>query len=135
MWVLDDKTARHNAFKREFRRVACTTGCEQERLVASMESELEVAPLPSHCGVMLNWDQIRQMRDEGHVIGSHTQTHPSLAHIGINVVREELAHSKQRLQTELGIEIVHFSYPRPLQKPHRTAETVALSKDVGIALR
>ena len=130
VWTLCDAASRAEAYRTICRRVAATAGIEQDRLVAMIEADLDV-DLRQPCDQMMTWDQIRQMHAEGHVIGSHTLTHPNLAHIGPDVLRQELEQSKRRLQAELGTEMAHFSYPCPTLKPHWTVETVAVSREVG----
>ncbi len=63
-------------------------------------------------GEMMNWDQIRQLKAEGHYIGSHTLTHPVLGMIEENItVREELFLSGQKIKEEVGYFPVSISYP------------------------
>ena len=59
----------------------------------------------------MTWDQVRQLRDAGMWIGSHTLTHTSLPDASETRLRDELLGSKQRLEQELGISITSVAYP------------------------
>ena len=83
-----------------------------ESLVTSMEqagagnaeSELdEMAPL--------TWDMIETMHRNGVTIGSHTVRHRLLPSETIETAQQELAQSKQTLESRLGAEVKHFAYP------------------------
>ena len=78
--------------------------------------------------VMMSWDDIRALAKEGHYIGSHTVTHPALSTVdNIYTLKYELAHSAERIQTELGYFPLSISYP--VGSFNETTKKV--SKDVG----
>ncbi len=110
---------------------ATMTGERQEQWVASIEHDLGVGPAADLNGLMLQWDQVRALHREGHLIGSHTMSHPNLAHVPLVEVRRELQESKRLLECRLGAAVEHFSYPCPILSPHWTTQTEALSRDVG----
>jgi peptidoglycan/xylan/chitin deacetylase (PgdA/CDA1 family) len=55
--------------------------------------------------------QIRIWLAEGHAIGSHTVSHPSLTQIPEAVARRELCESKEHLEQTFGVPAQHFCYP------------------------
>jgi peptidoglycan/xylan/chitin deacetylase (PgdA/CDA1 family) len=125
---------------RDLREVARMRACEycaqlagepQERLIVAIEDALEIAPPPEESCRMLSWDQLRYMVRSGHIVGSHTVSHPNLAHVGPQELRNELDQSKRRLQEELGITVQHFAYPNPILTPHWTIQTVAAIRRAG----
>lgn len=59
----------------------------------------------------LTWEMLRQMREEGMSIGSHTRSHRSLAACSPAEVREEIAGSKKELEAGLKGPVAAFSYP------------------------
>jgi peptidoglycan/xylan/chitin deacetylase (PgdA/CDA1 family) len=61
--------------------------------------------------VWMSWDQVRGLRDAGHEIGAHTQTHPDLGKIGPNEARREITGALAQLETELGERAGLFAYP------------------------
>lgn len=60
---------------------------------------------------LLSWDEIRTLRDQGVVFGSHTATHPHLASLSAVDVVRELARSRETLTRELGVEPEAVAYP------------------------
>ncbi|MDD2852590.1 MAG: polysaccharide deacetylase family protein [Desulfuromonadaceae bacterium] len=63
-------------------------------------------------------------------IGAHTVTHTRLASLSTEVQREEIAASKQKLETWLGREVMVFSYPFG-RRCEYTKESVALCREAG----
>jgi peptidoglycan/xylan/chitin deacetylase (PgdA/CDA1 family) len=59
----------------------------------------------------MTWEQLRQLRDAGMWIGSHTLTHTYLPGLSEARLKEELTGSKQTLEKELGIPITSLAYP------------------------
>ncbi len=59
----------------------------------------------------MSWDQLRRMRAEGFVIGSHTVNHINCAADDAAVVRTELRTSMQQLRNELKLDAVILAYP------------------------
>ncbi len=122
---------RRAAFIHACRFVATLSGDEQHIYVAGIETTLEASILECVSGVMMSWAQARHLCARGHTVGSHTLTHPNLAHVGAEEVLRELTVSKQRMETELGIPVVHLSYPAPILDPHWNERTVQLSEEAG----
>ncbi len=61
--------------------------------------------------LFISWDEIRQMRAAGMVIGSHTHSHRILRPLPEADQRDELAVSKARLEAELGQPVETIAYP------------------------
>ncbi len=59
----------------------------------------------------MSWDQILELERRGHIIGSHTVTHPMLTEIGLQKAKHEIYNSKQWIETALGIPVHFFCYP------------------------
>ena len=69
-----------------------------------------------------DWDQVRSLVKNGQIVGSHTMTHPNMAYVSNPKPSVSSGVSKQRLETELGQTVTHFSYPCPAMSPHWTRE-------------
>jgi peptidoglycan/xylan/chitin deacetylase (PgdA/CDA1 family) len=108
---------------------ATLSGGVQHDFLTSLESELKSGE-QKH-GLMMNWDHIRRLASRGHLIGSHTMTHPNLAQIPEEEARFELSESKRRLEAALGFPIVHFSYPCPALTPHWKESTSEICRRLG----
>lgn len=59
----------------------------------------------------MNWDQIRQLQQDGVTIGSQTSTHPHLHRLSAKEVSAEITSSNQRFLDELGLRPELFAYP------------------------
>jgi peptidoglycan/xylan/chitin deacetylase (PgdA/CDA1 family) len=61
---------------------------------------------------MLDWAQVRRMRDSGLVeFGSHAMRHPDLAALDPEQADWEIAESKRRLERQLDRPVIAFAYP------------------------
>jgi len=128
---LVDPQQRKEAFLIASRRCARKAGEAQESILRTIEQELEIDPMPSDTKLMMSWDQVRALRNFGHLVGSHTMTHPNLACVTQEEALRECAESKTRLEQELNTPIVHFSYPSPIMQPHWDQHTVAITAKTG----
>jgi peptidoglycan/xylan/chitin deacetylase (PgdA/CDA1 family) len=100
--------------------------------VQTIEKNLDVTPLALEKDLMMTWDQARRLHGQGHIIGSHTLTHPNLAHVSDEgIARSEIVDSKMRIEKELGAPVRHFSYPHPALNPQWTRETIRISREAG----
>jgi peptidoglycan/xylan/chitin deacetylase (PgdA/CDA1 family) len=130
-WSLHDRAQREEAYLFSCDECCRLAGETQEKYVARLEDELD-ANVPVESGaLMMNYDQARGLVRQGHIVGSHTMTHPNMAHVSVHDARREMMESKRRLEFELGVAAVHFSYPCPALSPHWTEQTAAESRAVG----
>jgi peptidoglycan/xylan/chitin deacetylase (PgdA/CDA1 family) len=60
---------------------------------------------------VMSWRQLREMRNNGFKIGSHTVSHLNCAKAAISAVERELLSSRDCLLEQLGVEKVMFAYP------------------------
>ncbi|MBP1734589.1 MAG: polysaccharide deacetylase domain protein [Deltaproteobacteria bacterium] len=61
--------------------------------------------------VMLNWEEVREMAQDGITFGSHSFTHPILSRMPVEKAKEEIFKSKKILEEHLGVEVKHFAFP------------------------
>lgn len=107
------------------------SGRAQEEFVSRIEREL-AACLPIQSGsLMMTYDQLRQLARHGHIVGSHTMTHPNMAYLKEGEAGREFAESKQLLESQLAEPVKHFSYPCPALSPHWSERTVEQSRTTG----
>lgn len=59
----------------------------------------------------MNWDMVREMRDNGMCFGAHTVNHPVLSQLPTDEQDIEIYESKLRIEHELGEEVTSLSYP------------------------
>ncbi len=59
----------------------------------------------------MNWDQIRELKKNGVIIGSQTKTHPHMHRLSENEIYHEINYSNKRFVKELGFKPMLFAYP------------------------
>jgi peptidoglycan/xylan/chitin deacetylase (PgdA/CDA1 family) len=130
-WSLGSPEQRERAYLGVCDQVCKLAGAALENRVAQMEQALE-AQLSSDSGrLMMTWEQVKQLAQHGHIVGSHTMTHPNLAFLALEQMRSELRESKQRMEAHVNAPVQHFSYPCPALFPNWTEQTVEESRRVG----
>lgn len=101
----------------------------QEKLLAEIETTLKVESFSAP--VMLTWENARNLLRLGHIIGSHTLSHPNLTYVSGQELVNELTHSKSEIEKHLHTTITHFSYPSPILEPHYSSRTIEETKAAG----
>ncbi|MFK8113555.1 MAG: polysaccharide deacetylase family protein [Rubripirellula sp.] len=74
-----------------------------------------------------NWNQIREMSDEGIEIGCHTRTHVDFSRVhDPNVVWREIVESKLEIEQQIGKRVRYFAFPygMPCQLTQMAIEAV-----------
>jgi len=64
-----------------------------------------------HYTSVMSWDEVRRASREGITIGSHTVDHVLLDRLSPPAAMEQLTGSKQRIETQTGMECRHLCYP------------------------
>lgn len=131
LWPLTNALERENALLRSCDECCKLTGLTQEKYVSRVADELDTRVPVQSGSLMMNYEQLRAMLADGHIVGSHTMTHPNMAYLTAEDARSEMTRSKQRLEQELKVAIAHFSYPCPALSPHWTEQTLAVSREAG----
>jgi peptidoglycan/xylan/chitin deacetylase (PgdA/CDA1 family) len=131
-WDLRDSATRDAALLSVFDACAPMVADVQERAVRGIEAALETQATTSGQNLMMSWDQLRKLYTSGHIVGSHTLTHPNVAHVSYEGdLWRELLGSKQRIQGELGSTVLHFSYPHPALEPQWSEKTMTMTASAG----
>ncbi len=116
--------------------LACSRACAatpRARIDAAMmalEKALEVEYRPME-PIMLSWNGVREVIHQGHTVGSHSLSHPNLAYISPEELRDQMADSQKILESQTASRIRHFSYPSPIMEPHWTEATVETCRATG----
>ena len=132
VWTLNGRAAREAALLAAFDLCAPLVAARQERAIGEIEAALDSKFQPDGHRFMMDWEQIRQLRARGHVVGSHTLTHPNVAYVADEAdLRSELTESKKRIEAELGLEVLHFSYPHPSLNPQWSERTMKMAANAG----
>jgi peptidoglycan/xylan/chitin deacetylase (PgdA/CDA1 family) len=132
IWDLSSPPARDAALLAAYDICAPLVSQTQDEAVRTIELELRVQrTVPEH-RLMMNWDEAKALRRAGHVVGSHTLTHPNVAHVAHSEAQlAELVESKSRMEQSLGEPVVHFSYPHPALNPQWNRQTLKITREAG----
>ncbi len=131
-YQLSGSAARQTALLAAFDFCAPLAGDRQQHAVGGIEQDLDVEPLQID-GLMMSWDDARNLARRGHIVGCHTRSHPNLAYVGDGCLHGELIESKLKLERELGAPVAHFSYPHPALIPQWSERTLAVTRQAGYA--
>jgi peptidoglycan/xylan/chitin deacetylase (PgdA/CDA1 family) len=131
IWTLTSTERRLKAFYRSAQYCSKLSGTPQGVFIDSTQKQLGTEPLRSSQRLMMTWDELRELAQNGHTVGSHTMSHPNMAHISEAEARMELLDAKLRIERELRAEVVHFAYPCPALHPHWVEHTVRSTRETG----
>jgi peptidoglycan/xylan/chitin deacetylase (PgdA/CDA1 family) len=84
-----------------------------------------------HAVQSMSWDQLRELRDAGFTIASHTYSHPNLALLSRDEAAREIGRGKAILEDKLQIPDSVFAYPFGKPGHHFSPETVELVREAG----
>jgi peptidoglycan/xylan/chitin deacetylase (PgdA/CDA1 family) len=96
-----------------------------ERVISALDQPHPKTPL------LLNWQELGSLQQEGLSIAAHTRTHPILSRVDLDMVRDEVAGSLQDLKENLGETLPIFAYPVG-HSPDLTRHLPLLLQEVGI---
>jgi peptidoglycan/xylan/chitin deacetylase (PgdA/CDA1 family) len=132
-WPLSSRAEREAALLRSCDECCKLVGAAQDQYVARLSGELDIQVPADSGSMMMDYAQMRSLVKQGHIVGSHTLSHPNMAFVEPETVCRELAESKQRLEQGLKSPVIHFAYPCPALSPHWTEQTVVASREAGYA--
>lgn len=81
--------------------------------------------------VMMDWDELREMRGSGMLIGAHTVSHYNLPSLDTDDLVDEVVTSRRVLERELDAPIDHFAYPDGGTTSHCDARVARVVADAG----
>jgi peptidoglycan/xylan/chitin deacetylase (PgdA/CDA1 family) len=67
--------------------------------------------IPFKRGVCMTWQEVRELRREGVLFGSHTVSHSQLKSLPKKDIAYEIRESKKNIEDSLGEDVESFSYP------------------------
>jgi hypothetical protein len=95
-----------------------------------LQTEMPAQPPPEYRP--LSWDAVRSMVAAGVEFGAHTKTHPILSALtGPEELRDEIAGSKARIESQLDRPVLHFCYPNGLMRDIG-AQAAAAVREAGM---
>ncbi len=86
--------------------------------------------------VMMNWDDLRELKKRGHYIGSHTYTHCMLATVtNESQLQNELLNSAKVIEQQLGHFPITISYPGDSYNARAMQESKKAGYTMGLAVK
>jgi peptidoglycan/xylan/chitin deacetylase (PgdA/CDA1 family) len=61
--------------------------------------------------MMLNWNEVKNMAQNGITFGAHSHTHPILSRMPPEKAKEDIFYSKKVIEENLGTKVQHFAFP------------------------
>ena len=111
---LDTTASRHAAGQHLADLAVALSPADRRELVGRLPRLLQVE-MPEQAPAdyrPLSWDAVRLLAASGVEFGAHTKTHPILSALtDAEELREEIAGSKARIESELDRPVLHFCYP------------------------
>lgn len=104
---------------------------EAERRASVVQEIVRLTGAVEPRGLMMNPDQVRNLRTLGMDVGAHTVTHPILTRVSAEVARAEILGSRQRLEDVLQQPVPLFAYPNGHPHHDYAAEHVAMVRECG----
>ncbi|MCK4818805.1 polysaccharide deacetylase family protein, partial [bacterium] len=94
--------------------------------------EISDVDIPKGMGrnVILSWEEVKEMNENGINFGAHTVTHPILTRLSAKQAKHEIVQSKKDIKRRLNKPVTAFSYPNGLTDDFN-AEIIDLLKESG----
>jgi peptidoglycan/xylan/chitin deacetylase (PgdA/CDA1 family) len=127
---LRDPSEKRNASDKLMGYLQACPNEERLAILKDLPSLLAVDSARELQGLMLTWDQIREMSKNGIHFGAHTMTHPVLSQIGPEIMRYEIGASKEIIAEKIDRPINTFAYPFG-RKDHYPPNAPKLLKELG----
>jgi O-antigen/teichoic acid export membrane protein/peptidoglycan/xylan/chitin deacetylase (PgdA/CDA1 family) len=103
---------------------------ERANIIIALCKQLEVEP-PQTPGMIMSWQQVRQLARLGFSIGAHSVSHPNLARVSADELWREVNGSVRRIAEAAAIEVRHFAYPDPYGKPNFSPAVIEAVRRAG----
>lgn len=130
-WELGDEAQRELAVSTACGHLTPLVGKAQAKALEAIERDLGTEPLVTRKRLMMTWEQARKLCQDGHAVGSHGLTHPNMAYLDDASLKHELTASKRKMENELAVPVVHFSYPAAGGDVSWTEHTVTATEQAG----
>ena len=83
--------------------------------------------------LMMTNQEVKALYDAGMEIGAHTVTHPILARMSLDSVRQEIKDGRSHLEQIIGVPVNLFAYPNGRPGKDYRREHIGILKELGFA--
>lgn len=94
----------------------------------------QVLPCGDFDKIFMNWDEIKELGENGFSIGIHTVSHRILATLSKEEIEKEIFESKNEIEKKLGRKVFSFAYPRGKNSDCSFDVCLPILKDYGFKL-
>ena len=112
-----------SALADHFRAIPDTLRLERQ---AELDRRLGVSDFKALDGLMLSWDEVRELDANGFEVEGHTVTHPILSRVAPEALKDQLEGCKRTLEEKLQKEVALFAYPNGRPEDFDDAAKAAL---------
>jgi len=85
---------------------------DKETAVQKLPELLEVSiPESAFNGLLMSWDEVLTMSDQGMEFGAHTQSHPFLSRVSLDQAEAEIVGSQKIVEEVIGKPVAAFAFP------------------------
>ena len=111
-WALATAADRERFRQFVLAKVKAIPELEKRRLLAQLWERLQINGDPAgYDQHILTWDQVRELHQHGIEFGSHTCSHPILAHVSAAQLDDELCRSRSEILKQIGVAQLALAYP------------------------
>ncbi|MEN6554382.1 MAG: polysaccharide deacetylase family protein [Methanobacterium sp.] len=111
-YPIDSKFRKYQAFSEIKKKLIKCNEIEKSSLIKKLANFCHInVPLEIGNELMLSWDEVIEMDENGVDFGAHTVNHPILTNININDAKWEILQSKKVIEEKIGKQVNSFSYP------------------------
>ncbi len=84
---------------------------KRQQKIERLYETLEMPMKHEADALMLNWEEVKLMRQSGMRFGAHTVTHPILSRLPLEQAKDEVRDSRKIIHAHLGDSEIAFAYP------------------------
>jgi peptidoglycan/xylan/chitin deacetylase (PgdA/CDA1 family) len=129
---LADSTQKHAAIREVVKIIKSNNRAVRETVRAQMRQQLPNENYHDAADrVMLAWEEVRHMLQNGMIMGGHTMTHLNLPNADPPEARDEIASCRASLEKKLSIPIRHFSVPNSGPYPYYNEAIKQMVRESG----
>jgi len=89
---------------------------DKKRVLIDKLVKISDVDVPKNLGrdIIMSWDEVKEMNENGINFGAHTVTHPILTKVSPQQAKHEITKSKKDIEKRLNKPVTTFSYPNGL---------------------
>ncbi|GAB4554219.1 MAG: polysaccharide deacetylase family protein [Anaerolineae bacterium] len=127
---LSSAELRRNAADKLLRALKAVTEEEKLAYIAELRATLHMNEVTADPPLFMNWDQVREVVNNGVACMPHTVTHPILTRVTDEEAYRQLRESKEKIEAETKQSCTAFAYPNGTTADY-SIETIKVLRQLG----